>query len=208
MAGAARIAAAAYLDDREDLDKAWLVFRQYSGDGTLDVLTDNYSSYSRGSDWIPDESIFVGINPKGSINSVGYNIDGVIPNDQSRGGSFKTPPGYTQYPWEGLQGAYMQALVLSRTGYPAWDINDQAMLRAVEYQWFLDQEFTPNYSTSDWWDDNRDVWVKYLALKAYGENNVDFYVCGITTDQCSFRHDEGRINGFTTWTHQNGLDSR
>lgn len=181
IAGASRVAASAYLKDREDIDKAWLTFRQYSGDTSLNVLTGTYNSFSK--TWVTVEKPVIGINPKGAqIN--GFSVDGVLPNDQGRGGSFSIPPRYTQYPWEGLQGAYAQALIFHRLGYDAFNQSDQALKRGVEYQWFLQQQFG-----GDWWDPGRANWVKHLANIFYGQN----YPVSLP--------DKDRIMAWTTWTH-------
>ena len=59
----------------------------------------------------------------------GHSIDGVLPDDQRRGGPFEWPPPRENYVYEALQGATVQAALLSRAGYDAWDWGDQALLR-------------------------------------------------------------------------------
>ncbi|MGE5548926.1 MAG: alginate lyase family protein, partial [Bacteroidota bacterium] len=70
------------------------------------------------------------INPKDAVKE-GLNIDGFVPDDMRRGGSFKNPPNYTGYAWETLQGLVMGARVLARQGMSIWDVDDKALYRAA-----------------------------------------------------------------------------
>ncbi|OGC02362.1 hypothetical protein A2V82_12400, partial [candidate division KSB1 bacterium RBG_16_48_16] len=63
-------------------------------------------------------------------------IDGVIPDDMRRGGSFQFPPASTGYPWEGLQGVVAQAEILSRAGYDTWN------------SWLIDYHYGTNFHSS------------------------------------------------------------
>lgn len=131
-AGAARIAVAAYTGDSAELASAAAVFKGWLGDREL------YAGFMfRALDWQADTSRPVGINPLGATRD-GHSIDGVLPDDQRRaeagGGAFCWPPPKEGYVWEALQGALVQAALLTRAGYPeafAWQ--DQALLRA--YTW-------------------------------------------------------------------------
>lgn len=193
MTGGSRIVAAAYLGDQEELNRAWLTYKQYTGDTSSDII-DRYNSYS--TTWRVMSSPVIGINPKNStLNNI--SVDGVLPNDQGRGGSLpdnsNTEPGYTQYPWEGLQGSFVQAVVFDRLGYShngsnPWQINDSALLRAVEYQWYLQQKFG-----GKWFDSTRAAWVKHLANVAYGK---DYPVAA---------YNGGRNMDWTQWTHMNQI---
>jgi hypothetical protein len=61
----------------------------------------------------------------------GMNVDGILPDDMRRGGSRPTIGDAGQmYTWEALQGALLQAELLSRRGYSAWGWQDKAILRA------------------------------------------------------------------------------
>ena len=187
LAGASRIAAAAYLRDTVELDRAWATFRRYAGDKTVGPALE-YNSFAQ--TWAADLSSQIGINPKGSTKN-GSSIDGVIPNDQGRGGDFTMPPGYTQYPWEGIQGMYAQALILDRLGYKdslgktPWHVSDDALLRAVEFQWSLQQKYG-----GTWFDSTRAAWVKHLTNKIYGKSYPAAASGG------------GRNMDYTQWTHQ------
>lgn len=192
MAQAARVAAAAYLKDRAQLDNAWLVLRRYSGDYTSPETIDFSSA---GDAWYHNSSAKLAINPKGSTCNGSYPADGVIPNDQGRGGGCPanpgSAPGYTQYPWEGLQGAYAAAFILYRQGYNLagknpFQINDYALLRAVEYQWSLQSKFG-----GSWYDAGRAAWVKHLAYKFYGFKPIQYDPS-----------DGGRNMSHTQWLNQ------
>lgn len=197
MAGAARIASAAYLNDKPELDRAWLTFRRYTGDRSIGPEL-KFNVYSQ--TWVHDESALVAINPVGATcHDKAYPADGVIPNDQGRGGACPSdttaPPPYTQYPWEGLQGVFAQAVMLDRLGYAdplgndPWSINDKALLRAVKYQWFLQSRFG-----GSWYDGGRAAWVKHLAHVVYDFKPLEYAPSG-----------GGRNTDFTQWTHPNGI---
>ena len=54
-----------------------------------------------------------------------------MPDDMRRGGSSPVVGDLGQsYTWEALQGTVLQAELLSRNGYPAWDWQNRAILRA------------------------------------------------------------------------------
>lgn len=125
-AGAGRIATDLYLGDSADLARAAAVFKGYLGDRA------SYASFTYGSDlsWQYSTTALVGINPTGATKS-GMNVDGIIPDDMRRGGSFPSVGDLGQsYTWEALQGVVLQAELLSRAGYNAWAWQDKAVLRA------------------------------------------------------------------------------
>ena len=126
-AGASRAAIAAYLGDSAQLARTAQVFRGWLGDRTA------YAGFSYGElSWQCDTSKPVGINPVGCTKS-GISIDGVIPDDMRRGGALRWPPASTGYPWEGMQGAVLQAEILRANGYDAWAWSDKALLRAARF---------------------------------------------------------------------------
>ena len=89
--------------------------------------------FTYGSDlsWHLDLSKPLMINPKGATKQ-GVNIDGIIPDDMRRGGSFTTgTPAETGYCWEHLQGVLFGARVLERAGMPIWQAGDKAIYRAA-----------------------------------------------------------------------------
>jgi hypothetical protein len=158
MAGGARIACAAYLGDQDELAAAWDTFRRVCGN--RDVGPDIRINYPS---WQHDPEAPVAINPEGTTKD-GHRIDGVIVNDQGRGGDFQWPPGYTSYPWDNILGLTVQATVLERTGHPAWSQSDSAVRRAVEFLYHLRQE------TGDvrWADGDRASPAIWLVNAAYG----------------------------------------
>lgn len=174
MAGASRAAIAVYLGDAGDLARTAGAFKGYLGDRR------SYAGFTYGDDlsWQADRERPVGINPKETTIN-GHSVDGVLPDDQRRAGPFTWPPPYTNYAWEGLQGAIVQAEILDRAGYPAWDWEDRALLRAA--RWLYAQGFAP---------EGDDEWQPWLLNAAYGS---DFPV----TDDAGF----GKNMGWTAWTH-------
>ncbi len=134
--GTSRLAAALYLGDRAEVERAALVFRGYLGDRSA------YAGFNFGSDlsWQCDPSQPVGINPA-ICDKGGQPIGGVLPDDQRRAGSYSWPPPKENYVWEALQGAVAQAYILHRQGYDAFNWSDQALLRAVT--WLHDEADFP-----------------------------------------------------------------
>jgi hypothetical protein len=104
------------------------VFRGYLGDRAA------YAGFNYGSDlsWQCDPNQPVGINPA-ACQKDGLLIDGVLPDDQRRGGPFTWPPPKENYAWEALQGVVAQARMLERAGYPAFSWQNQAILRAASW---------------------------------------------------------------------------
>lgn len=135
-AGAARIAAALYLGDSADLQRAAAVFRGWLGDRSA------YAGFNFASDrsWQCDPQRPVPINPPGCVIA-GHPVDGVLTEEQRRAGSFAWPPPQENYAWEALQGAVAQAWMLERAGYPAFSWQDAALLRAVT--WLHEQAHFP-----------------------------------------------------------------
>ena len=174
-AGASRIAIAIYLGDNADLERAATVFRGFLGDRS------QHSEFRYGKDqsWQADVSRPIGINPVGATKD-GRNIDGVIPDDQRRGGSFQWPPGETGYPWAALNGTVVQAELLHRQGYDAWNWSDQAIKRAVtcleRIGWFATGE--------------DEEWLVHLVNTRYG-----------TTFKTPQVARFGKSFGWTDWTH-------
>ncbi len=179
---ASRIAINLYLNDRNDLERAAKVFKGWLGDRS------SYAEFKYGElSWQMDEARPVGINPKGSTRN-GHNIDGVLPDDARRCGSFRWPPCKTGYLWEGLQGAVTAAEMLHRAGYPAFEWEDRAILRAVE--WLYNTNFNDgrNYPA-----EGDDRWLVWVINKRYGTN---YPVASPVTP--------GKMIGWTDWTHSIG----
>jgi hypothetical protein len=150
-AGAARIAADVYLGDTVDLEKAARVFKGWLGDRA------SYAGFKYGDlSWQASPSAPVGVDPLGSVKQ-GHDISGALPDDMRRGCSFRWPPCPTNYPWGALEGALIQAQLLSRAGYPAWGWEDRALLRAARFLYGI-----------GWPAVGDDVWQPWLLNRAYG----------------------------------------
>ncbi|MEM7203886.1 MAG: alginate lyase family protein [Planctomycetota bacterium] len=181
-AGASRIAVALYLGDQSELDAAALVLRGFLGD------RDAYSDFKYGDlSWQADPRAPVGINPPES-QLLGRDVDGVIPDDQRRGGSFDWKPPKENYVYECLQGAILQAHLLYRRGYDAWNWEDQALRRA--YRWLHTPHFTSGGSYPAQGDDQWQPWL------------VNFFYGAQLPAQTPARH--GKNVGWTDWLFPSG----
>lgn len=195
MAGASRVAVAAYLDDQEDVARAAQVMKGWLGDrssypgipGRCYEAEDVGKGFRFGGSeddlsWQADPLRPVGVNPKGATKE-GQSIDGALPDDMRRGGPFEWPPAYTQYVREALSGFVPLAEFLHRQGYDVYEWEDRALLRATEFLWRLEQEFPEE----EWWEPDTPVyWIvnyRYGASFPVGETWL------------------GRNVGFTDWTH-------
>jgi hypothetical protein len=157
MAGAARAAADVYLGDTADLDRTATVFKGWLGDRAA------YTGFVFDSDrsWQADPSAPVGVDPSGAVVG-GLLVDGALPEDMRRGCPLTIPPCHTPYAWEGMQGAVVQAAILSRHGYDAWNWSDRALLRAASFLARLDAAF------GGWWATGDDAWQPWVINHAYG----------------------------------------
>ncbi|MDQ2941831.1 MAG: alginate lyase family protein [Chloroflexota bacterium] len=123
-AGASRAAIAAYLGDTAELARVAQVFKGWLGDRA------SYAGFKfHDLAWQADASRPVGINPAGSTKA-GHSVDGVLPDDQRRTGGFVWPPPCGNYPYGALDGALLQAEILWRAGYDAYNWQNKALLRA------------------------------------------------------------------------------
>jgi hypothetical protein len=142
--GATRAAIAVYLGDQAELEATARVLKGYLGDRSA------WSGFEYGDDlsWQCDPARPVGINPVGCKRD-GISLDGVLPDDQRRGGAFTTVPPKENYVWEALQGLLAQAVILSRAGYgDVWSWEDRALLRAV--RWLHDVPDFPAEGDDTW----------------------------------------------------------
>lgn len=173
-ATASRAAVAIYLQEKEDLERTATIFKGWLGDRSA------YAKFRYGKlSWQANISQPVGINPKGATKN-GHSIDGVLPDDQRRGGHFTWPPPKENYVYGALQGALATAHILNRAGYNTWGWQDQALLRA--YNWLHNEaNFPPK---------GDDTWQLPLIDYAYG---TDFW------DGKPTKH--GKNMGWTDWTH-------
>jgi hypothetical protein len=184
-AGASRIACDLYLfkygssaerrEARADLQRAGRVFLGWLGDRS------QYAGFSWGElDWQADPQNPVGINPRGASKD-GHSIDGVLPDDQRRAGGFTWPPTKENYVWEALQGAIVQATLLSRVyGLLPFNASNRALHRAVT--WLHEECKFPA--------EGDDTWIPHLVNWAYG-----------STFPAPIPSSPGKNMGWTDWTH-------
>lgn len=178
-AGASRAAVAAYLGDDDELAQTAAVFKGWLGDET------SYAGFDWEADeldWQCDPAHPVGINPVGCMKE-GHSIDGALPEEMRRGGGFQWPPAPTQYAWEALQGALVQAEILERAGYPAWQWQDQALKRAVQFLVGI-----------GWNAQGDDLWLTWLVNHAYGPTLTASTPLSVP----------GKNAAWTDWTHAGG----
>ena len=173
-AGATRAAIAVYLNDTQELERTAQVFKGWLGDRS------SYAGFSYGDlDWQANPSQPVGINPVGSTKN-GHSIDGVLPDDQRRGGGFTWPPPKENYVYEALQGVLAMAVILYRAGYDVWNWEDQAIRRAFE--WLHNEA---NYQAA-----SDDTWEPHVVNHYYGTN----FPAPVPSSP-------GKNVGWTDWTH-------
>lgn len=174
-AGATREAIDIYLNDRQDLERAATVFKGWLGD------RHSYHGFKfKDLSWQADPLRPVGINPKGATK-FGKIIDGILPDDQRRGGPFRWPPPKEGYVYAALQGAVAQAVILYRAGYKdVWNWQDKALLRA--FKWL--------YEIADYPADGDDTWLPHVINFYYG-----------THFPAPIPARPGKNVGFTDWTY-------
>lgn len=173
--GGSRAAVAAYLGDTAELARVAQVFKGWLGDRT------SYAGFSYGDlSWQCDPSRPVGINPLGCTKN-GHPIDGVLPDDQRRGGGFTWPPPKENYVYEALQGALVQAVILKRAGYDPFNWENRALLRA--FQWLHTQANFPA--------EGDDTWEPHIINFFYGAS----FPAPVPSSP-------GKNVGWTDWTHR------
>jgi hypothetical protein len=193
--GLAYAAVAAYLRDGWALQRAWDAFRRYACDPSAPDREHIYLDKSVADGWTHDDANPCAVNPAGTTKRVPSGvpgagsvrrIDGALTGDMRRGGTYQWEPGYTQYPWIGLEGFVPAALILERAGYPAFEVADRVVLRTHDYLWHLRSQ------TGDarWFDGSRARELVHLVNVKYG---ASFPVNGVVG--------AGRTVGYTGWTH-------
>jgi hypothetical protein len=175
MCGSTRVAIAAYLGDTDDLERAARVLQGYLGDRSA------YSGFRFGADlsWQCDPARPVGINPVRCARR-GLSLDGVLPDDQRRGGPFVTSPPDENYVWEAMQGLLAQAVMLEGAGYTPFEWGDRALLRAARWQ----------YEVNDFPATGDDAWIAPVLNHYYG-----------TSFPVVSPRGAGKNIGWTNWTH-------
>jgi hypothetical protein len=176
LSGASRIAADIYLGDDSDLEHAATVFRGWVGDRKA------YAGFQWDDvSWQCDPSAPVGINPPGCVKK-GRLLDGVLPDDQRRSGAFRWPFRKENYVYTALQGALVQAYLLSRRGYDAFGWSSRALRRA--YTWL---NVVASFPAT-----GNDAWEPWLVNSVYG-----------THFPAPSPAAPGKNVGYTDWTHGN-----
>jgi hypothetical protein len=177
MPGASRAAIAVYLKDMTELARTAQVFKGWVGDRS------SYAGFAyKEFSWQADPAQPVAINPVGASKQ-GHAIGGAMPEEMRRGCAFKWPPCQTAYPWGGLQGAVVQAMILSRQGYDVWNWEERALLRAIVFLDYLDRTY------DGWWAAGNDSYVPWVINHAYGTN----YPASLTRP--------GHNMGWTDWMY-------
>lgn len=172
--GASRAAAAAYLDDGVELARVAQVFKGWLGD------RESYSGFSFGNlSWQCDPSRPVGVNAPGCMRN-GHSLDGVVPDDQRRGGTFQWPPPKENYVYGALGGALIQAVILHRAGYEAFEWQHRALQRA--FGWLHREASYPA--------EGDDLWEIHVVNHFYGTN----YPAPVPARA-------GKNVGWTDWSH-------
>jgi hypothetical protein len=219
FAGASRIAASLYLGDAADVARADSVYRAQMGERSYYPLpvagsSNGYFMNNIVGDWDstwycapPGQYIsasWVGVNPPGCFRTVTsgiglgqvVNLDGALMPDITRDThTLHFPPEYAccagwTYPWEALQGLFVQAEMLYRAGYlKTYERSSQALRRAMDFQvrcgWTSPTSLYNPGSTSEY--------VVWIANKRYGTT----YPTAATFPSGS----PGRIMSWTNWTH-------
>ena len=162
-----------------DVTRVATVWKGYLGDRS------SYAGFVYGDlSWQFDASRPVGINPVGA-SKLGHDIDGVLPDDQRRSGSFSWPPVKASYVYEALQGAVVTTELLSRAGYDAWSWQDNALLRAFE--WLHATQFSDGQGYPAGGDDE---WQPHVINFRYH-----------TSFPAPVPARPGKLMGWTDWTH-------
>jgi flavin-binding protein dodecin len=193
--GFAYATVAAYLRDGWALERAWDSFRTFACDPTAPDRENMYLDPIVLDGWAHDNLRPCAVNPAGTTKLVPLGllgggtvrrVDGSLGGDMRRGGLYQWEPGYTSYPWVGLEGLIPAAVILSRAGYPSFDVADGAVLRTHEYLWYVRTQ------TGDarWFDGVRAREIVHLVNVVYGSSFPVGQVVG-----------GGRTVGYTGWTH-------
>jgi hypothetical protein len=187
MCGAARAAISRYLGDELELVRTAQVLKGWMGDRR----SYRFEEYPSGADtYMPDAADPRPVNPPGATKG-GHNLDGLLPAEHARCGTFRWPPCYTSYVWGGLAGAVVTAEILRRWGYAdVFEWESRALLRAYRRLYELSK------TDSVWWQQattDDDTWQPWLVNQVYG---TDFPAVSPSTP--------GKNMGWTDWTHRTG----
>ena len=186
FACASRIAASIYLGDTADVNRSALIIRAFLGERSAYPANapgrNGYFQYTGGYDpsWVCNTAAWTGINP-GCVKS-GVNLDGVLVEDAARGGGCCTLQGSgIGYSWEALQGLFVSAELLYRTGAHGdpYQWSNQALKRAMDFM-----------QRSGWGISNAASYVPWMANRRYNT--------GYPAGPCP----SGRIMSWGDWLYQ------
>jgi hypothetical protein len=181
-AGASRAAIAAYLGDAAELARCAQVFKGWLGDRA------SYAGFDFGDlSWQADPGRPVGVNPIGA-RKLGVPLGGVLPDDQRRCGDFPADIGcQSNYAWEAMQGALVQAIVLRRRGYDSWRWGNLALARAAH--WLTRWNHQPPDASVNGSDDR---WQAYVLRRVYPSFTPESSLASPAPP--------GKHVGYTDWT--------
>jgi hypothetical protein len=186
FACASRIAASIYLGDTADVNRSAAIIRAFLGERSAYPANapgrNGYFQHTGGYDpsWACNDASWTGINP-GCVKS-GVNLDGVLVEDASRGGGCCTLQGSgVGYSWEALQGLFVSAELLYRTGAYGnpYQWSNQALKRSLDFM-----------QRSGWGISNVAKYVPWIANARYG---TSYPVANSIT---------GRILSWGDWMYQ------
>ncbi len=130
-------AIALYTGDTALLDKVANRFHDWLGRSAAGWLWDEKESWWQSAG---HPGAYSGVNPAGAtllIDGVLRNVDGVLPEDMKRSGRPAYPFPVEEYVRECQQGVVATAWMLHQAGYPAFEWQDQAVLRS--FRWFVEE---------------------------------------------------------------------
>jgi hypothetical protein len=177
---ASLIAADRFLGDEVGLERSWRIFSGYGipFGYPFEKTADWSVEYSCvGSDPERPDLLPIAINPP-DCTRWGGEIVGMPVEDAARAQDFPRP--HAGYVNEAMQGYVLQALLLARAGYDAWEVNDQQVRRVADYQvrWRIWNTHPTGY------------YAAWLVNHAYG---TDYAAKSPTSG--------GRIFGWTDWLY-------
>jgi hypothetical protein len=175
----ARLVASTYLGDLAGVLKTIVVLRGWMGDrATYSDLSSPGFDYGVDGSWQVNASLPVPINAVGAVKF--SNVDGVIPDEQRKGGSYQLPVPQVQTVWSTIRFLTAAAWVLRQRGTDVFADQTSAIRRAAV--WMRDQALLAPSS--------RSAWVTWVLNQVYP---------GLNLSTGSAFHDSAV--GYTDWTH-------
>lgn len=171
---------ARYLGDKTLFDHSVAVLHGWLGNRAV------YSAFDYGDlCWQHDPDNPVGVNPLGAVVD-GVDVDGVLPDDQRRGGDCPPDPVEEEnYVYSANAGVVVSCEIAHKQGHPAWGWEDQAELRVAMR---IETDFAGGFVDGD---ATNDRWQGWLINWQYGAGTVE------TADETTL----SKSYAFTSWTH-------